>query len=51
MGQETRTKEEYEQAKKIIEILIKNGLITRDGDMDSYLATYDSSFEIIDLFK
>ncbi len=46
-----RTTEEYEEAKKIVEALIEYKIISREGDMKSYLNIWDAAFKILDLTK
>jgi len=48
---EVRSDEEYEQAKKIIAILIKNGAIPKNKYSVTRIKAWVAAFNILDLLK
>ena len=46
-----RTEEEYDQAQKIIRILIDNGCIKSSSGIDEYIKDWEMAFSIVDIFN
>ena len=46
-----RSDYEYEEAVKIIKVLVKRGVIQKVTHEEDYLRNYQAAFEILDLFK
>ena len=47
----TRSNKEYEIAQKIIKVLIDNGLIRGESEINTYMKDWNMVFEILDLTK